>query len=52
MIEVDHPVLSIKRQCELVGLCRSVFYYQPVKADEENLKLMEEIDRLYLKYPF
>lgn len=52
MIEVDHPVLSVCRQCELVGLSRSVFYYQPAKADEENLRLMEEIDRLYLKYPF
>lgn len=52
MIETDHPVLSISRQCELVGLPRSVFYYQPAKADEENLRLMEEVDRLYLKHPF
>ncbi|WP_224994323.1 IS3 family transposase [Cesiribacter sp. SM1] len=52
MIEVDHPVLSISRQCELIGLSRSVFYYQPAKADEDNLRLMEEIDRLYLQYPF
>lgn len=52
MIEVDHPVLSISRQCMLVGLSRSVFYYQPAKADEENLRLMEEIDKLYLKSPF
>ncbi len=52
MIEVDHPVLSVKRQCALVGLSRSVFYYQPAKADGENLRLMAEIDRLYLKCPF
>jgi putative transposase len=52
MIEPDHPVLSISRQCGLVGLSRSVFYYQPAKTGDENLKLMEEIDRLYLKHPF
>ena len=52
MVDIEHPVLSISRQCELLGLSRSVFYYQPAKANEENLMLMEEIDRLYLKYPF
>lgn len=52
MVDIKHPELSISRQCELLGLTRSVFYYQPVKAKEENLKLMEEIDKQYLKYPF
>lgn len=52
MVDVDHPRLSISRQCELGGISRSVFYYQPAKTDEDNLRLMEEIDRLYLKYPF
>lgn len=51
-MDIEHPVLSISRQCELLGLSRSVFYYQPAKANKENLMLMEEIDRLYLKYPF
>jgi putative transposase len=40
MIEADHPVLSISRQCELVGLFRSLFYYQPAQASEENLRLI------------
>lgn len=52
MIDANHPHLSISRQCELIGLVRSVFYYQPAKANDENLRLMEEIDREYLKYPF
>jgi putative transposase len=52
MIQADHPHLSISRQCELVGLSRSVFYYQPAKASEENLRLMQLIDEIYLKYPF
>lgn len=52
MIEANHPDLSISRQCELVGLARSVFYYLPAKASKQNLELMEQIDKLYMKYPF
>jgi len=29
MIEPQHPTLSIVRQCALVSLSRSGFYYQP-----------------------
>lgn len=52
MVQADHPHLSISRQCGLVGLSRSVFYYQPARASEEKLRLMEQVDELYLKYPF
>ena len=52
MVDAKPPILSISRQCELLGLSRSVFYYQPAKAGDENLRLMEEIDKVYLKYPF
>ena len=52
MIDIGHSHLSISRQCELLGLSRSDFYSQPAKANEENLKLMEEINQQYLKYPF
>ena len=27
-IEIDHPQISLARQCELLGLARSSFYYQ------------------------
>ena len=30
LIEREHPRLSIARQCELLGLARSSYYYQPV----------------------
>lgn len=29
MIERNHPDLSIRRRCELIGLNRSTLYYQP-----------------------
>jgi len=45
-------VLSVVEQCALAGLARSTYYYEPVVASEENLKLMRVIDELYLKRPF
>jgi putative transposase len=44
--------LSIVRQCELIGLPRSTWYYEPVGETAENLALMREIDEVYLKWPF
>lgn len=43
--------LSIRRQCELLKICRAVFYYQPKGEPEENLRLMREIDELHLEDP-
>jgi len=43
----------VSRQCELVGLPRSSWYYEPLATEsEENLRLMRQIDELYLKRPF
>jgi len=52
MIERGHPELSVRRQCELAGLNRSSFYYQPVGESEYNLLLMRLIDRQYTRIPF
>ena len=51
MIEVGHPQLSICRQCELLGLARSSFYYEPATETEENLHLMRLIDAQYTAQP-
>ena len=52
MIEVNHPDLSIRRQCELVGLNRSTFYYLPATESEDNLLLMRLLDEQYMRTPF
>ena len=52
MIEPTHPDLSIRRQCELLGLHRSNFYYEPAPETPLNLELMRLIDRQYTKTPF
>ena len=43
--------LSIRRQCELVGISRSGFYYEPIPESQENLVLMRRLDELHLNYP-
>lgn len=52
LIKRDHESLSLKRQCELLSLNRSSFYYVPQGESEENLWLMRKIDELYIAHPF
>ncbi len=51
-MEPDHPELSVRRQCELLGLNRSSLYYGPAEETEENLELMRWIDQEYTAHPF
>ena len=44
MIEPEHPKLSIARQCELVSISRSGFYYRPAGETPLNLALMRPLD--------
>ena len=45
-------MLSLRRQCELLGLARGSWYYEPAGETAVNLKLMRRIDKLYLKRPY
>jgi putative transposase len=44
--------LSIRRQCELLGLHRSTHYYEAVPESAANLALMRRIDEQYLRRPY
>lgn len=44
--------LSVSRQCSLLGLSRSSYYYEPCGESAENLELMRLIDEQYTKTPF
>ena len=52
MIEPQHPRLSVARQCELVSISRSGFYYQPAGETPLNLALMRLIDVQFLETPW
>jgi len=44
--------LSVVRQCELIGLPRSTWYYEPQRETAENLRLMRLLDEQYTRTPF
>jgi hypothetical protein len=54
LVEPDNRDLSIRRQCELLGVVRSSYYYQPQREEEtkENLAYMRLIDEQYMRTPF
>src|SRR4051812_49948695 len=52
MIDPEHPQLSVVRQCELVSIRRSGFYYRPAGETPLNLELMRLIDRQFLETPW
>jgi putative transposase len=52
MIEPDHPVLSVVRQCDLVSISRSGFYYRPAGETPFNLEVMRLIDAQFLETPW
>ena len=45
-------MLSVARQCALLDLPRSSFYYAPVPVSEEDLALMRFVDEQYTATPF
>ena len=52
MIETEDPMISLRRQGELIGLNRSSYYQRPAGESPLNLELMRRIDEQYLKTPF
>ncbi len=52
IIEADHPDISVRRQCGLLELNRSSYYYAPEQESVENLELMRLIDEQFMKTPF
>ena len=51
-VDPADSVLSVSQQCELLGLNRSSYYYEPASETAENLSLMKKIDREYTAHPF
>jgi putative transposase len=52
MVDPDHARLSITRQCRLVSIARSSFYYESRGESPLNLRLMRLIDEQFLETPF
>jgi putative transposase len=52
MIDEAHPGMTISRKCELIGLSRSSYYYEPRPESVFNLAVMRRIDEQFLRTPF
>jgi len=52
MVEPGNPDLSIGKQCKLLSISRSSFYYMPKGETALSLMLMRQIDEQFLETPF
>ena len=52
MVDPTHARLSIVRQCRLVSVARSSFYYEGTGESPVNLRLLRGIDAQFLETPF
>lgn len=48
----DNKAIAVSRQCELLDLSRSSYYYSSTRGDEYNIELMRLLDEKYTKVPF
>src|SRR6201987_4221505 len=51
-LDRDHAELSIRRQCEMLGVARSGVYRRPRPVDDNDLEAMRRIDALFTARPF
>jgi putative transposase len=52
LVDWEDPGISVRRQCQLLGVNRSGLYYEPVGESSENLRLMRLLDEQYTRAPF
>ena len=51
IVEPEHRRLSITKQCNLLQISRSSWYYEALRESTQNLELMRRIDEQFLKTP-
>jgi putative transposase len=52
LVDRNAGALSIRRQCELLGVARSGLYRPPAPANDNDLAVMRRIDELFTAWPF
>lgn len=52
MVDQVKDTVSIRHQCELLGLSRGSFYYDPVIPGEDKINLMSMIEEIFTKHPY
>ena len=51
-ITPKHPEISVRQQCQLLGLAPATYYYQAEPESAENLDYMRLLDQEYTDHPF
>ena len=52
LVETELKEISMTRQCELIGISRSSYYYESVPYSEQDIKIMHKIDEIYTDASF
>lgn len=52
MIDNDDSNLSVARQCNLLLINKSTYYYKPKGLTERDLEIMKIIDEIYTEHPY
>lgn len=51
LVEPDYPELSLRKQCQLLGISRSSLDYRPVGESDQDQYCKRVLDELYLQDP-
>ncbi len=51
-LDRDHPHLSVRRQCAMLGIARSGVYRLPHPANDDDPALLRRIDEMFTRWPF
>ena len=52
MLDKDDKDLSMRKQCDLLSICRSGLYYQKRPENPYNIELMNLIDEEFTRHPY
>jgi putative transposase len=52
LVKPGYAMIAVSRQCELLGLSRSAYYYRSQRDDSYNLQLMNLLDEQFTRTPF
>jgi len=51
LVEKEHPKLSVREQCKILGVARSALNYKPVEESAEDARIMRIMDEIYTMDP-
>lgn len=51
LVEKNHPKLSMRKQCEVLGVARSSVGYQAVPENPEDIRIKRLLDKIYMIDP-